>query len=389
MKEFQVGRGRENAKMEIKKKKKYLVFGAGDLAHRNYKLFQKLCIADEIEILAFIDNDEKKWGDTIEGISIISPNKIAQYTYDGISIWTKYKDEINQQLVKELKVPVDKINNLMTFYLNRIYEKYGQSNDKEIQDMLNVMKERDEVQVFYFKEKIKWKPYEAHYDRDRDLYYILFEGKRVYIKRNVELNTIGERKFFRDIWYEQDINSPHLYEERDICVDYGDVILDVGACEGNFSIHNIDKIKKGYIIECDAGWVEALRYTFEPYQDKIEIIEAYVGEEDTDSTKRLDNLCKEKIDFLKMDIEGAEIAALRGARFLFENSENMKCAICAYHRHNDEIKIKEILQRYGMDTSVSKGYMLFIYDGEVRKNPELRRGMVRASKKLKGNYGKV
>lgn len=36
MKEFQVGRGRENAKIEIKKK--YIVFGAGDLAHRNYKL---------------------------------------------------------------------------------------------------------------------------------------------------------------------------------------------------------------------------------------------------------------------------------------------------------------------------------------------------------------
>lgn len=360
--------------------KKYLVFGAGNVAHRKYELFKKLCIANQVEILAFVDNDSNKWGNEIDGIAIVSPEQIKEFAYDGISIWSIYQNSILRQLVSRLNVPIEKVHDLLHLYLDIVFERYADSDDKEIDEILENMKEKEDVDVFYFKEKQKWTSYEAYYDATKDLYYILFEGKRVYIKRNMELQTIGKRKFFRDIWYEQDDNSPHKYEENDICVVEGDVILDVGACEGNFTIHNIDKIKKGFIVECDPGWLEALHCTFEPYKDKIEIIEAYVGEEDNLNTRKLDALCKEKIDFLKMDIEGAEMAALRGAKNLIDKSENLKCAICAYHKHNDELEIREILQKYNVTTSVSKGYMLFIYDQEVRKNPELRRGIIRGKK---------
>lgn len=96
----------------------------------------------------------------------------------------------------------------------------------------------------------------------------------------------------------------------------------------------------------------------------------------------MDCICKDEINFLKMDIEGDEIAALRGAKRLFQNSKNVKCSICAYHRHGDEGKITELLREYGFSTSVSKGYMLFLFDPEVREKPELRRGVVRGRKKL-------
>lgn len=369
--------------------KSYLVFGAGEQAHRNLTLFQKLSIANKVEILAFIDNDRKKWGNKIDEIPIISPEEISKYTYDGISIWSSYKEAIGKQLIFELQIPIEKINDLMTLFLDEVCVKYDKHPEKEIQDILKIMKERGKVEVFYFKEKAKWTPYEAYYDAEKDFYYILFEGKRVYIKKGIELQVVGERKFFRDIWYEQDENSPHLYEEGDICVKQGDIILDVGACEGNFTLHNIDKIKKGYVVECDPEWVKALRYTFEPYKNKIEIIEAYVGEADAENTKKLDTICKDKINFLKMDIEGAEIAALKGAKKLFQKSTDLKCSICAYHRHNDETEIKKILHEYGITTSVSKGYMLFVYDQKVREKPELRRGIVRGSRQTKGEYERL
>jgi 16S rRNA A1518/A1519 N6-dimethyltransferase RsmA/KsgA/DIM1 with predicted DNA glycosylase/AP lyase activity len=45
----------------------------------------------------------------------------------------------------------------------------------------------------------------------------------------------------------------------------GDVVVDAGAAEGNFALSVIDKASKVYIIEGDAGWCEALRQTFLPY----------------------------------------------------------------------------------------------------------------------------
>lgn len=96
---------------------------------------------------------------------------------------------------------------------------------------------------------------------------------------------------------------------------------------------------------------------------------------DSGNTISLDTLLNgENISFLKMDIEGEEINALYGAKETFKNSKGIKCAICSYHHHGHEEKIKEILQSYGMQVSTSKGYMLFLFDINVCKSPELRRG---------------
>lgn len=63
----------------------------------------------------------------------------------------------------------------------------------------------------------------------------------------------------------------------------------------------------------------------------------------------VDNIVKEKITFLKMDIEGAELKALQGA----ENSIKRfkpKLYVCAYHRNEDffalALKINEIYDGY-------------------------------------------
>lgn len=79
-----------------------------------------------------------------------------------------------------------------------------------------------------------------------------------------------------------------------------------------------------------------------------------------------------------MDIEGEEINALHGAKKTLMSSHGVKCSVCSYHRHDDEKKIKEILESYGMCTTTSKGYMLYLCDEYVFKNPELRRGIIRA-----------
>ena len=179
---------------------------------------------------------------------------------------------------------------------------------------------------------------------------------------------------------EQDPNSPHLYTSDKIFVKENSVVVDAGACEGNFSLHNIEKIRKLYLIECDKDWVEALRYTFKPWKEKVVICDKFLSNYDSDTTICLDSLVKENINFLKMDIEGAELYALRGASKILNGSNDIRCSICTYHKHDDEKNIKKMLMDIGFQIEVSDGYMLFLYDEYVLQNPELRRGVVRGIK---------
>lgn len=56
----------------------------------------------------------------------------------------------------------------------------------------------------------------------------------------------------------------------------------------------------------------------------------------------LDNIIKEKVTFIKMDIEGAEKDALEGAREVIKNS-HPKLAISVYHKKDDFWRIPELV----------------------------------------------
>ena len=59
----------------------------------------------------------------------------------------------------------------------------------------------------------------------------------------------------------------------------------------------------------------------------------------------LDNLISDgKADFIKMDIEGAELNALIGAKNLIQKN-NPILAICAYHRQEDLITIPQYIKK--------------------------------------------
>ena len=121
----------------------------------------------------------------------------------------------------------------------------------------------------------------------------------------------GEKRIKRaysDLLREQDINSPHRYLSESFNPGNDDVVADIGAAEGNFSLSVIEKVKKIYLFEYDQEWIEALRATFAPWAEKVEIINKYVSDYNDESHIRFDTFfeMKKDITFLKIDVDGAE-----------------------------------------------------------------------------------
>ena len=77
-----------------------------------------------------------------------------------------------------------------------------------------------------------------------------------------------------------------------------------------------------------------------------------IADGETDSveieTVTLDEYIDEKVTFIKMDIEGAEFAALKGAEKVIRN-QKPKLAISVYHRREDIWEIPKLLIKYNPD----------------------------------------
>ncbi len=93
----------------------------------------------------------------------------------------------------------------------------------------------------------------------------------------------------------------------------------------------------------------------------------------------LDSSISEKIDFLKMDIEGYEVRALLGGINVLTSSD-AKLSICAYHRQYDSKYIEFMLNAMGYRVSRSNGCMFFLYDEDIDRSLDFRNGVLYGDK---------
>ena len=212
---------------------------------------------------------------------------------------------------------------------------------------------------------------QAEIDAKNGLPYVLHGGKRLYFRRSErggEPQAALQRAkgSYRALLIEQDERSAHRYV-RSYEELKGKVLLDIGAAEAIFTLDTIEYVERAFIFECNEAWIEALQATFEPWKEKVTIVRKYVSDADDAENVALDAFFEGKSAgnlFIKMDIEGAERRALKGAQGLLKGAEAISGSVCIYHKHDDEEVITRLLSSCGLQTEVQPGYLFF--EGEMR-----------------------
>lgn len=231
-----------------------------------------------------------------------------------------------------------------------------------------------------FAEEYKPSDIEVILDSAIGLYYMLWDGKKLYHKKASKEKA---QKYFNSLRLEQDIRSPHRYLINEFNVKENDIVVDVGAAEGNFSLSIIEKASRVLLFEPDRNWAKALEATFEPWKNKVTIVHKLVSDKSSLDSVSLDDFLgqEQSINFIKADVEGSEAEVIKGAQKIIERNRELKIAVCTYHRQEDATNLDSQLTQLGFENKFSDGYMLYHYGRtNVVKEPYLRKAVLRATK---------
>ena len=235
--------------------------------------------------------------------------------------------------------------------------------------------------ISYFEDSIA--DMQAHWENYLWLYETLADEQ----SKTVLTNMLAAKLTMDTTYIEKAFSPDPLYFDREIWGSLGrEVYLDCGAYEGDSILKFI----------CACPWYGKI-YAFEAMPDVMQrcknVLSAFSdgsivfhqkavsdrfqtllfdpGSQHGEScvsdhgsipveAVTLDSLEKEKISFIKMDIEGSELAAIAGAEKLIRNN-TPKMAICIYHKVDDFWKIPQEILR------INKNYRFKIrqHDYEV------------------------
>lgn len=263
----------------------------------------------------------------------------------------------------------------------KYYARLDEKPSNEIQSALNYLT-NNPITVFPYEFQNEYiaNEIEVFKDEQKGLRYVLLDGKKLYFKKRWGKQKI--QNLFNLLSKEQDIRSPHRYLTAQFNFENGEVLVDVGVAEGNFALSVVEKASKLILFEADREWIEPLNATFEPWKDKVVIVNKFVSDISSSTHTTIDETISPGAGpmFIKIDVEGAESRLLKGCQRILSDQKPLKVAVCTYHKQDDEREFNTLLTQFGFQTSCSEGYMLFFYDKKI-KAPYFRRGLIRAEKK--------
>jgi FkbM family methyltransferase len=166
------------------------------------------------------------------------------------------------------------------------------------------------------------------------------------------------------------------YWEDFVGMDQNKIFVDCGGFDGDSTISFINRqpdYKKVYFFEPFVKCMELARRNLNQYPN-VEFHNIAVSDEKSKiyftedlgvanhqseegtlevETNTLDNIIKDKVDYIKFDIEGDEYRAIKGARTLITRYKP-KIAVAVYHKVEDLWKIPELV------LSMNSGYKMYL-----------------------------
>ena len=337
-KSLKIGYAKEWLK-KLRTYKKICIFGAGEHGITWYNVLEKTGIKAEV----FCDNDEEKWGkEIINGVKCISPKEYRKEAARTACIiaMRKYEDVYEQLSGWGMKenLFVGTVNTI-SFLTN--YECIG--NLDKLAGVFSGM----------------WSVMELCEDE---------------MSKKICCQTL--RKWFLDIEADIPDNGEAYFFNEEIRLSEKECLVDAGAFDGDTIRSFLEAIKgafsKIYAFEMDERNYEQLKRNClaENKDSRIELYQIGLSDKKgvlhyssnfqtsqleekgkyTCEINCLDDILEGKpVTFIKMDIEGSEMEALRGAkRIIMEKVP--KLAICIYHSMKDFLEIplfiKELNPKY-------------------------------------------
>jgi hypothetical protein len=143
------------------------------------------------------------------------------------------------------------------------------------------------------------------------------------------------------------ISHGFTYLMNEINISKDDVVFDIGAAPGDFcALSLLNGASKVYAFEPENIQVDVLEKISRLNGERIQIVQKYCDQVENLNSTTIDKFVQEnnieKINFIKMDIEGAEPRALKGAQLTLKKFRP-KLSICTYHNKGDAEDIEKAI----------------------------------------------
>lgn len=221
-----------------------------------------------------------------------------------------------------------------------------------------------------------WKGFDQDFAENRDKY------DRIY---NLLSDAVSKNQFFNLVNFRLSHNLKYMkgfthrekeqYFEDFFTLEPGEVFADVGGFDGFTTsefIKRCPEYSNVYFFEPDEAniiksqdllgsypHIEYMRYGLSNKREKLYFESQGPASRITDSgtnqieVVRLSDVVRDKVTFIKMDIEGLEYEAIEGSKEIIE-THHPKLAIAVYHKASDLWKIPELV------LSIRSDYKLYI-----------------------------
>ena len=302
------------------------IFGTGQVGQHFFHDMRALGVIFQ----GFSDNERNKWGTEIcNGLKCIPPEDLGRvenpFVFVGVGMHSK--DVFRQLEEMGIKDILDATDFLMNFFFDDMEKSSLEDVKKNIHLVFELLSDEES-------QKVLWRR---------------LQGICSFEKR------FGSPQYFYDIYQDNQYFPDDIVQFTE-----NDVLVDCGAYTGD-TLAEFLKLKKPFkkyiayelsqrnfeILASNMRNVHGGAFELVPhhagvgcrnediyYDENISATTMGTGKTKGTLVRLSDHLGDETVSFIKMDIEGAEMDALRGAEELIRK-QHPKLAICIYHKFSD------------------------------------------------------